>query len=95
MIANEEQARVCIIVRGRVQGVFFRRAAAEQARALGITGWARNLDDGAVEIVGEGRRRDLEILLEWTHQGPPHARVDAVQAQWEPRRYEFAQFRVR
>jgi len=62
-MTGNERARVCIIVSGRVQGVFFRRMAAEQARALGITGWARNLDDGSVELVGEGKRRNLEILL--------------------------------
>ena len=90
-----ERARVTIVVRGRVQGVFFRRAAAEQARSLGVMGWARNLNDGSVEIIAEGNRHHLEILLAWTRHGPPYARVDAVQAQWQPCQDEFAQFRVR
>ena len=90
-----ELARICIIVSGRVQGVFFRRAAAEQARTLGISGWAHNLDDGSVELVGEGKRRDLEILLAWARKGPPHARVDAVQAVWEPYQGELPRFQVR
>jgi acylphosphatase len=94
-MAGDEMARVCIIVSGRVQGVFFRRAAAEQAGILAITGWARNLDDGSVEIMGEGKRRDLEMLLAWARKGPRHARVDAVQAQWERWQGEFAQFQVR
>ena len=91
---GDEGARVRIIVSGRVQGVFFRRAAAEQARPLGITGWACNLNEGSVEIVGQGKRRNLEILLAWAHYGPPYARVDAVQAQWEPCQGEFAQFQI-
>ena len=90
-----ERARLCIIVSGRVQGVFFRRTAAEQARTLGIRGWARNLDDGSVELVGEGKRRALEMLLAWAHKGPPHARVDTVQALWEPYQGELPQFRIR
>jgi acylphosphatase len=94
-MTGNEAACVRIIVTGRVQGVFFRRMAAEKARYLGITGWARNLNDGSVEIVGQGKRRNLEVLLAWAHNGPPHARVDAVQAQWEPCRGEFAQFQVR
>ncbi len=94
-MTGDEPARVRIIVTGRVQGVFFRRAAADEAREFAITGWARNLSDGAVEIVGEGKRRNLEMLLAWAHNGPPHARVDAVQAQWQPYRAEFTQFRVR
>jgi acylphosphatase len=75
--------------------VFFRRAAAEQARALGITGWARNLNDGSVEIVGEGKRANLELLLAWAHKGPPYARVEAVRVEWERCQREFAQFLVR
>jgi acylphosphatase len=94
-MTGDERARVCIIVSGRVQGVFFRRTAAEQARAFGITGWARNLDGGSVELVGEGKRRDLEMLLAWAHKGPPHARVDTVQALWEPCQDELPQFQVR
>jgi acylphosphatase len=92
---HDEPTRVRIIVTGRVQGVFFRRAAAEQARTLSITGWACNLNDGSVEIVGEGKRRNLEILLSWAHNGPRHARVDAVQAQWSPCKDGFTQFQVR
>jgi acylphosphatase len=64
------RARLRIVVSGRVQGVFFRGTAAEQARALGLTGYARNLDDGTVEIVAEGSRRALEVLAAWAHRGP-------------------------
>jgi acylphosphatase len=94
-VTTEELTRVRILVRGRVQGVFFRRAAAEQARALGVTGWACNLNDGSVEIVGEGKRQTLQLLLAWANHGPPHARVDSVQPQWEPFVGEFSQFQVR
>ena len=94
-MAGDERARVRIIISGRVQGVFFRRAAAEQARLLGITGWVRNLPDGAVELVGEGKRRNLELMLAWAHTGPPYARVDAAQAQWGQCQDEFLQFEVR
>ncbi len=94
-MTGDEPARVRIIVTGRVQGVFFRRAAADEASGLGITGLVRNLADGSVEIVAEGKRRNLEMLLDWAHRGPPHARVDAAEAQWQPYRGEFAQFRVR
>jgi len=83
------------VVSGRVQGVFFRRAAADHADACGITGWARNLNDGSVEIVGEGKRHNLESLLAWVHHGPVHARVDAVEVKWEPFVGEFARFQVR
>jgi acylphosphatase len=92
---RDEPAQVCIVVSGRVQGVFFRRAAADQARALGIRGWARNLDDGSVELVAQGKRRNLEVLLAWAHQGPPHARVDSVQVDWRPCQDGLPQFGVR
>jgi acylphosphatase len=94
-MTTDDPARIRIIVSGRVQGVFFRAAAAAQAHALGITGWVQNLIDGSVEIVCEGKRRNLEILLAWAHQGPPHARVDRVNAQWEPCQGKFARFEVR
>jgi acylphosphatase len=93
-MSGDEPARLHLIITGRVQGVFFRQAAAEQARNLGISGWARNLNDGSVEIVGEGKRRDLDILLAWAHRGPSHARVDRVEVEWGSCEGKFAQFQT-
>jgi acylphosphatase len=84
-----------LIVIGRVQGVFFRRAAADQARELGVTGWARNLPDGAVEIVAEGTRDSLESLAAWAHRGPPAAKVVEVRQEWDEFRGHFKDFTVR
>ena len=80
MAVNKAQVRM--VVRGRVQGVFFRAATAQEARALGLDGWVRNLPDGAVEIRAEGTRRNLEMLLAWAHQGPPAAHVTDVEVEW-------------
>ena len=87
--------RVSMIVRGRVQGVFFRAAAAAAARGLGVRGFARNRADGAVAIVAEGTRRKLEMLLEWAQMGPARARVDEVSVEWSGATCEFEGFAVR
>ncbi len=71
------------LVRGRVQGVFFRRATAERARALGLAGWVRNRGDGRVEAVFEGEAEAVESLLAWCREGPPAARVSGVEVQEE------------
>ena len=67
------------VVHGRVQGVFFRTTAAEQARRLGITGRVWNRDDGAVECIAEGEAQAVERFRGWLAQGPPHARVERVE----------------
>ena len=69
------------IVRGRVQGVWFRASTRERAPALGLRGHARNLVDGGVEVLACGGVAALAALERWLHVGPPHARVDAVLAQ--------------
>ncbi|MBI3758263.1 MAG: acylphosphatase [Deltaproteobacteria bacterium] len=84
-----------MVVSGRVQGVFFRAAASAQARALGLVGYARNLDDGTVEIVAEGNHQALSALESWAHQGPPSARVEDVQSEWFDGQGEFSAFKVR
>jgi len=66
-----------------VQGVWYRGSCAEQARALGISGWARNLPDGRVEIAAEGDPEAVDKLVEWCRHGPPAARVTAVEVQAE------------
>jgi acylphosphatase len=95
MRGEHSRARLLMIVGGRVQGVFFRAAAAEQARALGLVGYARNRDDGTVEIVAEGDRHALEILAAWAHRGPTSARVEDVQIEWSEPSDEFDKFSVR
>jgi acylphosphatase len=95
MPEGDRRARLRMVVSGRVQGVFFRGAAADQARALGVSGYARNLDDGTVEIVAEGARRGLELLAAWAHRGPRSARVEEVRIEWSESLNEFSEFSVR
>jgi acylphosphatase len=70
-------------VSGRVQGVWYRGACAEQARALGVSGWARNLPDGRVEVVAEGPAEAVGQLVGWCRLGPPAAQVTGVESEPE------------
>lgn len=76
-------ARAHVVVRGRVQGVFFRAETRDRARSLGLTGWVRNNADGSVEAVFEGERERVESMVEWSRRGPSHAAVDDVDVAWE------------
>jgi len=66
-------------VSGRVQGVFYRSACADRARALGLGGWVRNLPDGRVEAVFEGSAQAVEAAIAWCRIGTPVSIVDAVE----------------
>jgi len=88
------QARLHLRIYGRVQGVFFRYETQSVAKRLGLVGWVRNRLDGSVEVVAEGEKEKLEELLKWCHQGPPLARVDSVQINWEEPTGEFKDFRI-
>ncbi|WP_415879724.1 acylphosphatase [Methylomonas sp. TEB] len=67
-----------IIVKGRVQGVYFRAYTQKQAVKLNIKGFVRNLADGSVEIIGNGHPDDLQKLVAWCHKGPILAKVSEV-----------------
>lgn len=75
-MAGEVQLRM--MVTGRVQGVFFRASALEQAQSLGVKGAVRNLPDGSVEIIARGDPGAVEALVRWAHRGPPDADVHSV-----------------
>lgn len=64
---------------GRVQGVWYRGSARDQARNLGLSGWVRNCEDGSVEAVACGAQGALEEFKAWLHEGPPSARVERVE----------------
>ncbi|GAP76682.1 acylphosphate phosphohydrolase, putative [Pseudoalteromonas sp. SW0106-04] len=63
---------------GKVQGVYFRANTARQAQALNIAGYAKNLDDGRVEVHAEGDKAALTSLLTWLEQGPQTAHVEQL-----------------
>jgi acylphosphatase len=92
---TEQRRRLHMIVRGLVQGVFYRASARDQARLLLLGGWVRNLPDGSVEIVAEGPEETLMELLAWCRQGPPAARVDHIESDWSAAENAFAGFHVR
>lgn len=76
----QTEQRVCYrrLVGGRVQGVFFRASAREQAMRLGVTGHARNLADGRVEILVCGEPAAVAQLRDWLRTGPAMASVTGV-----------------
>ena len=79
-----EEARAHLFVDGRVQGVSYRAFTWEVAHALGLNGWARNLRDGRVEAVFEGKKKQVQRAIEQCHSGPPGARVSKIDVTWEP-----------
>ncbi len=88
----EDQVRVYLTIQGLVQGVFFRVSTVEVASRLGLKGWVRNLPDGSVEVVAEGRKKKIDDMIRWCHQGPPGAQVQNVQLQWEDYQGAFEHF---
>jgi acylphosphatase len=81
--------RSIVRVTGRVQGVSFRAAARREARLLGLAGWVRNDEDGSVVIDVEGEPEAMTAFLRWCAQGPPAARVVAVEeTRVEPTEHE-------
>jgi acylphosphatase len=65
-------------ITGKVQGVYFRHSTRVEAERLAVTGYARNLPDGSVEVVAQGPAGAVERLRQWLHQGPKMARVETV-----------------
>lgn len=67
-----------IIIKGKVQGVFYRGSTREQAEHLGINGEVKNMPDGSVELIAEGNKEAVEQLIAWCHHGPQRAEVEEV-----------------
>ena len=83
-----------LVVRGRVQGVFFRDGAARRAEQSEVSGWIANRSDGSVEAVLEGEVEAVEELVAWCRSGPEQASVTSVEVSEEEPRGE-AGFQVR
>ena len=90
----DKGTRAHAIISGRVQGVFFRMETKQAAQRYGVFGWVRNLPDGTVEAVFEGKKENIEAVLGWCQHGPPHAKVSRVDIKWQDYSGEFESFDV-
>lgn len=84
-----------IIVKGRVQGVYFRAFTQKQAVKLGLTGFVRNLANGDVEIVASGEQAILQQLVSWCHKGPMLAKVKQLVVNPHLAGEDFSAFEIR
>lgn len=83
-----------LLVKGRVQGVFFRASTQREAKRLGLTGWVKNRPDGSVELLAEGEEDSLRDLQMWAERGPGAARVDDVLVRWRSYTGDYSDFRI-
>lgn len=87
--------RAHLLIKGRVQGVFYRAFARDIATQLGLKGWVRNLSDGNVEALLEGEQDEIEQAIRHCRSGPPGARVDDIDVAWEGYQGDLQGFQVR
>ena len=87
-----EASRVHTVITGRVRGVGFRYFVIRNAKQLGLVGWVRNRTDGAVEMIAEGNKQDLQRLVNKLKTGPPMTWVQHVSTRWQPAENNFVDF---
>jgi len=90
-----ENKRVHLIIKGYVQGVFFRASTRDIANSLGLTGWVRNMPDGNVEAVFEGKGEQVQKAVRWCYKGPYGAAVTDVEETWSEYTGEFKGFEIK
>lgn len=92
---ENEQIGKSIIVRGKVQGVFYRATTLTTAQELGVKGWVKNLPDGTVQIEAHGRLSAVTELMIWCSKGPEFSEVSEVDSTDIPFEPGFASFEIR
>lgn len=79
MQSSVSQKTLHLVIHGSVQGVFFRASMQREAQHLGISGWVRNRNDGAVEAMVQGEPAAVEAMVRWAQRGPELAHVNRVE----------------
>jgi len=90
-----DHARAHVIIKGIVQGVYFRAETKDAADGVGVTGWVRNRPEGTVEAVFEGQRDKVKAAIDWCWKGSPASRVEDVAVTWESYQGESDRFVIR
>jgi acylphosphatase len=84
---------VYLLIKGKVQGVFYRAMAKEEADQLQVTGWIKNTEEGHVEAVASGSQEALDQFINWCKRGPKKAEVADVEIKTLPEE-TFKQFSI-
>ena len=92
---NLAKVRKHAVIKGFVQGVWFRATTQEQALDHYVSGWVKNTFDGHVEAVFEGEEEEVDKVIQWCHQGPAGASVQEVEVENEEYKGEFATFSIK
>ncbi len=87
-------SEIYCVVTGKVQGVGYRDFVEKIAREYGLTGWIKNREDGAVEIVLQGIPDDLKSATEDLQAGSVLSRVDSIAVDWRTPKEQFDEFKV-
>ena len=88
------RVRAHVVVKGRVQGVYFRAETQYEARRLGVNGWVKNLRDRSVEAVFEGEEDRVQGMIKWCNHGPAGAMVTDISIDWQEYKGEFDRFSI-
>jgi acylphosphatase len=91
-MAPSSKKQSILVISGKVQGVCFRSGAEDEANRLGLTGYARNLPTGEVEVLLQGYEEHILLFIEWAKKGPPGARVADVEVEWAEPTQDYANF---
>jgi acylphosphatase len=91
----EGNSRNHLFISGKVQGVFFRLNTRNKAEELGIFGWVKNLSDGRVEILVEGKKEKIEEFIKWAKRGPLFAKVEELESEQQEFKGEFDSFKIK
>ena len=92
---SQTKIRAHIIVKGKVQGVYFRQNAQNICNKQGVTGWVLNVDDGSVEAILEGDKNSVDDAISWFKVGPPNAYVEKIELSYDTYSGQFRDFKIR
>ena len=86
--------RIHLLIIGKVQNVSYRINAKRKAEEFDLAGWVKNTPDGRVEILAEGKKENLEKMIDWCHNGSDYAIVSEVKIEWVESEEKFDKFRI-
>ena len=89
------KSRVHIFVSGKVQGVFFRENTRKKAAEFRLSGFVRNLQNGKVEAIFEGKKEKIEKIIQWIKKGPETVQIKNIEINWQNYQGEFKSFEIR